>query len=65
MYISSFISLFKPGTLEVLSQSGYPNLLSQNYSINYIFSFIMLIISTLMLISFLISKKRTLQSNSN
>ena len=65
MYISSFISLFKPATLEVLSQSGYPNLMSQNISINYIFVFIMFAISTLMLISFLISKKRTLQSNSN
>ncbi len=52
MYISSFISLFKPATLEVLSQSGYPNLLSQNISINYIFVFIMFAISTLMLISF-------------
>ena len=63
MYFSNFLSLFKPGSIEVISQSGYPNLMSQNFSINYIFVFIMFAISTLMLISFLISKKTILNKS--
>jgi len=57
MYISSFLSFVKPHKLEVISQSGYPTLISKNFSINYIFGVLMLIITTIALFTHLLHKK--------
>lgn len=57
MYISSFLSFVKPHKLEVISQSGYPTLMTQNFSINYFFGILMLIITTIALFTHLLHKK--------